>query len=183
MNNRERLVLIAILLLIFFTVTFDLITDSREGAAVWHLLTEGAVGLVALLGTFYLVTGSFSLKRDLATEKAFSSTLKKEAENWRNRSRRYLEGLSNSIDEQLTDWHLTPAEKEVAFLLLKGMTLKEIASVRETTEKTARVQSMAIYGKAGLSGRSELAAFFLEDLLLPNQLQEEYEQGEKRTYS
>ena len=53
----------------------------------------------------------------------------------------------------------------MAFLLLKGMSLKEIAEIRDTAEKTARVQSMSIYAKAGLSGRSELAAFFLEDLL------------------
>ncbi|MGE3975871.1 MAG: helix-turn-helix transcriptional regulator, partial [Bdellovibrionales bacterium] len=54
---------------------------------------------------------------------------------------------------------------------LKGLSLKEIAGVRNTTEKTARVQSTAIYSKAGLSGRSELSAFFLEDLLLPENSQ------------
>ncbi len=49
------------------------------------------------------------------------------------------------------------------------MSLKEVAEIRGTVEKTARAQSMSIYSKAGLSGRSELAAFFLEDLLLPTQ--------------
>ena len=53
------------------------------------------------------------------------------------------------------------------FLLLKGLSLKEIADIRHTTEKTARAQSGSIYAKSGLSGRSELAAFFLEDLLVP----------------
>lgn len=53
----------------------------------------------------------------------------------------------------------------MAFLLLKGMSLKELAELRGTSEKTARAQSMSIYAKAGLSGRSELSAFFLEDLL------------------
>ena len=32
-----------------------------------------------------------------------------------------------------------------------------------------RQQSLAVYRKSGLSGRAELAAFFLEDLLLPSQ--------------
>jgi DNA-binding CsgD family transcriptional regulator len=63
---------------------------------------------------------------------------------------------------------LTVSEKEVAFLLLKGLSLKEIAAIRETSEKTARAQSTAIYEKSGLAGRSELAAFFLEDLLAPS---------------
>jgi len=47
------------------------------------------------------------------------------------------------------------------------MSLKEIAEIRNTAEKTARVQSMAVYSKSGLGGRSELSAFFLEDLLVP----------------
>ncbi len=77
-------------------------------------------------------------------------------------------GLSSAIDAQLTKWRLTVAEKEVAFLLLKGLSLKEVVSVRGTSEKTARVQTIAVYAKSGLSGRSELSAFFLEDLLLPS---------------
>jgi hypothetical protein len=39
--------------------------------------------------------------------------------------------------------------------------------VRSITEATARQQARGVYKKAGLSGRSDLAAFFLEDLLLP----------------
>jgi DNA-binding CsgD family transcriptional regulator len=62
---------------------------------------------------------------------------------------------------------LSPAEKEVALLLLKGLSHKELAKVRSITEATARQQARAIYKKAGLSGRSDLAAFFLEDLLVP----------------
>lgn len=167
MSDRERLIIFFILLLISVTVTIDIVTDSGEGAASWHLLIEGSIGLLSLFGTFYLLKDMFSLKRDLRRERQLSLSLKQEAEEWRSRSRKYLDGLSRAIDEQLSKWNLTPAEKEVAFLLLKGMSLKEVANLRETTEKTARVQSMAIYSKAGLSGRSELAAFFLEDLLLP----------------
>ena len=81
--------------------------------------------------------------------------------------KKYLEGPSKSIDIQLSQWNLTPAEKEVAFLLLKGMGLKEIAEIRNTTEKTARAQAISIYSKAGITGRSELVAFFIEDLLVP----------------
>lgn len=96
---------------------------------------------------------------------------KKEAEIWKHESRKYLDGLSKAIDQQLTKRKLTAAEKEVAFLLLKGMSLKEIADIRNTAEKTARVPSIAIYSKAGLAGRSELSAFFLEDLLVPPEIE------------
>ncbi|XOV90112.1 MAG: helix-turn-helix transcriptional regulator [Pseudomonadota bacterium] len=162
---RDHVILLATLGLITVIIAVDLVTDSREGVALWHLLTEGAAGLLALGGTFFILKDMIRLRRDLHQERRLSAALKVEAAEWQARSRSYLEGLSSLIDQQLTDWHLTPAEREVAFLLLKGLSLKDIAGLRGTTEKTARVQSMAVYAKAGLAGRSELSAFFLEDLL------------------
>jgi DNA-binding NarL/FixJ family response regulator len=41
----------------------------------------------------------------------------------------------------------------------------EIAEVRGVGETTVRQQARALYRKAGLGGRADLAAFFLEDLL------------------
>ena len=57
---------------------------------------------------------------------------------------------------------MTMSEKEIGFLLLKGLSLKEIASVRGTREKSARQQSSNIYAKVGVSGRHEFAGFFFE---------------------
>jgi DNA-binding CsgD family transcriptional regulator len=149
-------------------VGFDLVTDAREGALGWHVLVEGIIGGVALFGVFYIIRGSMELKHRLEKEIKDFSDFRKEADAWRAESRKYIDGLSLAIDQQLTKWKLSSAEKEVAFLLLKGLSLKEVAEIRNTTEKTARAQSMAIYAKAGLAGRSELAAFFLEDLLVPD---------------
>jgi DNA-binding CsgD family transcriptional regulator len=73
------------------------------------------------------------------------------------------------MDAQFSRWHLTEAEREVALLLLKGLSLKEIATVRATTERTVRAQARSLYSKAGLTGRAALSAFFLEDLLVPTQ--------------
>ena len=41
-----------------------------------------------------------------------------------------------------------------------------IANLRATSERTVRQRAKDVYRKAGLSGRAELSAFFLEDLLL-----------------
>lgn len=169
MSSKERLVILSILGLVFVLVLMDILGDSKEGVEIWHLLLEGSVGLVSLLGIFYLLKDSFRTKKELhETDEKFSA-YRAESERWRAESKKYIEGLSSAIDDQLSKWGLTSAEKEVAFLLLKGLSLKEIASVRDTTEKTARVQSMAIYSKAGISSRSELSAFFLEDLLIPRE--------------
>ena len=88
-------------------------------------------------------------------------------ETWRADARPLLNGLGEAIDAEFERWGLTEAEREVALLLLKGLSLKEIAGVRDTSERTVRVQARALYSKAGLAGRAELSAYFLEDLLAP----------------
>lgn len=165
MSNKDRVVLLTTLLVIAVLISFDLIKDLNEGVEIWHLVIEGAAGVLALAGVFYIFKDLNKLKHDLQSERELTANLKQEAAQWRQQSKEYLDGLSKLINEQLDHWQLTPAEKEVAFLLLKGMSLKEVASVRGTSEKTARAQSLSVYAKAGLSGRSELSAFFLEDLL------------------
>ena len=167
MSQRERWVLVSILSAVFLLVTADIVGDSKEGVDLWHLVLEGSVGLISLFGIFYVLRDSFKTRHNLIETNQKFSAYRVESEKWRAESRKYLEGLSSAIDEQLSKWGLTPSEKEVAFLLLKGLSLKDVANARNTSEKTARVQSMAIYSKAGLSSRSELSAFFLEDLLVP----------------
>lgn len=154
---------------------FDLASDLGEGTTVGHLLAEGGVLLVGMLGAglmaFRLVT---LLRRERAARKeavelaARLHATEAEATRWRDAARDLLEGLRAAIDRQFERWALSPAEKEVALLLLKGLSHKEIAELRSITEATARQQARAVYKKAGLTGRNDLAAFFLEDLLLPD---------------
>ncbi|ASD66924.1 helix-turn-helix transcriptional regulator [Pseudoalteromonas piscicida] len=165
MSSKDRIILLTTLLIIAVLISFDVMTDLKEGVEIWHLIVEGAAGLLALAGVFYIFKDLFKLKQDLKSERQLTENLRLEAAQWRQQSKEYLDGLSKLINEQLDHWQLTPAEKEVAFLLLKGISLKEVANVRGTSEKTARAQSLSVYAKAGLNGRSELSAFFLEDLL------------------
>ena len=88
-------------------------------------------------------------------------------QRWRAEARLLIDGLGKAMDEQFARWSLTQAERDVAMLLLKGLSLKEIATVRATNERTVRSQARTLYSKAGLSGRAALSAFFLEDLLAP----------------
>lgn len=87
-----------------------------------------------------------------------------EGRAWRQQSRRFLDGLSRAIESQFAAWHLSAAEADVAGLLLKGASLREIAGLRRTSEATIRQQAQNVYRKSGLATRSELAAYFLEDL-------------------
>lgn len=93
---------------------------------------------------------------------------RREGTEWRARVQDMMRGLGVAIDEQFDSWRLTPAEKDVALLLLKGLTHKEVAGLRGRAERTVRQQALAVYRKSKLSGRASLAAYFLEDLLLPS---------------
>lgn len=133
---------------------------------LWELieptvLVMTAAGVVHLLGRMQRQhQEQLSLIRDL-------EVARREGARWRSDMREVLQGLSSAIDAQFDRWGLTPAEREVALLMLKGLSHKEIAAVRDASERTVRQQARSIYGKADLSGRAALSAFFLEDLLLP----------------
>jgi DNA-binding CsgD family transcriptional regulator len=90
-----------------------------------------------------------------------------QGQRWRDEARTLITGLGDAIETQFSRWNLTEAEREVALLLLKGLSLKEVADVRATSERTIRAQARSLYSKAGLTGRAALSAFFLEDLLAP----------------
>lgn len=169
-NKKEKWILFSILSIVFLLVVTDILSDLKEGVKLSHVLLECSIAALSLVGIFYILKDFFRTKKSLLETNQQLSLYREEAEKWRKESKKFLEGLSGAIDEQLEKWGLSIAEKEVAFLLLKGLSSKEIASIRNTTEKTARTQSMAIYMKAGISGRSELSAFFLEDLLVPQKI-------------
>jgi len=73
--------------------------------------------------------------------------------------------LLGVIYRHFEDWKLSKSERDVALLLIKGMTTQEIADLRETKIGTVKSQSSSIYQKAGVRGRNELVAYFVEDLL------------------
>jgi DNA-binding CsgD family transcriptional regulator len=153
----------------------DLASDLGEGTTIGHVLAEGGVFVVGLVGAMVMagrlraLVRSERAARDEATALVERlKTTEAEAARWREEARDLLAGLGAALDRQFERWALSRAEKEVALLLLKGLSHKEIAEVRSITEATARQQARAVYKKAGLTGRNALAAFFLEDLLLPH---------------
>jgi DNA-binding CsgD family transcriptional regulator len=143
---------------------FDLAVD-----AVSLLLTIGAAVGVALLAQRIQAQHEerTALIRDLEIARA-------EGDGWRAKVRAHLAGLKAGLDRQFEEWGMTAAEREVGLLILKGLSHKEIASLRATTEATVRQQAQAIYRKAKLPGKTAFSAYFLEDLWAPEVAAEGY---------
>lgn len=88
-----------------------------------------------------------------------------QGEEWRAEQAAEIAAIGDAITREFKGWGLTDAEMDVAGLLLKGASMKEIALARETSEATIRQQAQSMYRKSGLSGRVELSAYFLDSLL------------------
>jgi len=73
--------------------------------------------------------------------------------------------LLKVIYAKFDSWKLSPSESEIALLLIKGLSIQEISDLRNTRPGTVKSQGSAIYRKAGVAGRHELMAYFVEDLL------------------
>ncbi len=73
--------------------------------------------------------------------------------------------FSKLLDEQFTDWGLTPSERDVAVLSIKGLSVAEIAQARGTAEGTVKAHSAAVYRKAGVTGRHQLLSLFVDELI------------------
>ena len=155
------LILVIIMLLNFFVV----ITDISLGVPMWHVVSESLIVIVSGFGALLLV-------KDIRSRTLNTVRLKQELvvsdDKLRNISQKIKNALhvySHVIHGQFEQWHLTLSEQEIAMLLLKGLSFKEISSVRNTKDKTVRQQASVIYSKANVEGRHEFAAWFLEDFM------------------
>ena len=152
----------------------DVASDVHGGTTVRHVAAEAGVVLIGVIGAGLMLRRVIGVTRMARSAREEASGLAErlraseaEAARWRAESKDILKGLGAALDKQFERWALSTAEKEVALLLLKGLSHKEVGDVRSISEATARQQARAVYKKAGLTGRAELAAFFLEDLLPP----------------
>jgi len=153
--------------LICVLISWDLFEDFSRGTGGLHVSIEFLVLLLAAGGAGLLVRGVLAARASLAATQRDLQQVRRESARWRRDSRALIEGLSLAIRQQFEDWSLSAAEGEIALLLLKGLSLKEIAAIRSTSERTVREQARSVYRKAGVSGRPALSAYFLEDLLAP----------------
>ena len=158
--------LLAAVLAIVMTLNFfDVLTDISLGLPLWHVLQECSIVLASSIGFVYLM---LERRRHAAEMKqlahALASTDQQLASlNQEMKSARHA--YSEVIQKQFSDWGLTRSEQQVAMLLLKGLSFREVASIRDTREKTVRQQASSLYAKSGIEGRHAFSAWFLEDLI------------------
>lgn len=158
---------IAIILLIIMCLNFiDVLTDISLGVPLDHILLESLIVIVSGIGAIFLIKNMYALTSDIETLKQALLISDDKFRNISEEMKNARHEYSAVIHSQFGQWSLTPSEQEVAMLLLKGLSFKEISGVRSTKEKTVRQQASVIYSKASVEGRHEFAAWFLEDFMV-----------------
>lgn len=164
---RFRVGLTALLFAMATWGVVDLVLDRPQDWLSLHVLVEVGFVLLTLGSVTYLWVSWMQARRSLGRAEGRLVENEVDRDRWRGRATRLLQGLGAEIDAQFDRWSLTPTERQVAMLLLKGLGHRDVASVLDRSERTVRQHAVSVYRKSGLAGRAELAAFFLEDLLLP----------------
>jgi DNA-binding NarL/FixJ family response regulator len=147
-KNQNYAYIVLILVLAFFC--YDITEDLIEGDS--EVLLEALVMILISHALYREARASSRLKVSLAEQHTRLSRLSGE--------------FIKVVTLQFEHWNLTRTEKEVGWMILKGYSFNDVASFRDSREKTVRHHAAQIYAKSKTANRSEFAAFFLEDLLI-----------------
>lgn len=147
------LVLVQGLCALFFVT--DVITDAGAAVITRSLRLHTAVEIgVTLSLVFGIALGGLALHDALRR---------------RNSAERGLSIASGAFAELLETffvrWGLTPAERDIAMMAIKGLSIAEMAAVRGAAAGTVRAQCARVYAKAGVSGRPQLLSIFIDELM------------------
>jgi DNA-binding CsgD family transcriptional regulator len=152
-NMTKSIASIFILIVAIIYFAFDLFEDIFvEDQSSLHTIVESGIFLLIILALWIEVTRVWRL-----TDKAHVTE---------NRINDLNKKIQEVINEEFERWELTKGEKDIALLLIKGLSMKEIANLRCVKEKTIRQQASGIYAKVGVKNRYELTSHFIEDFFL-----------------
>ena len=161
---RHQWIPVAIFALFALLTAIDIAMDLAAGTTFGHVLVEFTLMLCAATGAIYFWK---RLRLSRQHERELERDLRRarvEMAQWQADQRELLGDLREAIDQQFDRWEFSATEKEIAYHLLKGLSMKYIAALKGSTPRSVTQQSYVLYHKAGLGGRAELSAYFLDTL-------------------
>lgn len=161
---KDRIITTILLVIMLLNIT-DVFVDIGLNVPIWHIVQESFLVFLSIIGVILLIIDMRRRTKSLATLSINLSQAQDQIDTLHTTISAERKHYSEVIKKQFTEWGLTGGEQEVGFLVLKGLSLREIASVRQTKEATVRQQASMLYSKSNLVGRHEFSAWFLEDFL------------------
>ncbi len=161
---KDKIITI-ILIVIMLLNGVDVFVDIGLNVPVWHIVQESFLVLLSAAGAIVLIMDIRKKTKELNSLSLDLKEANNQIDSLHSKISQERKHYSGVIKRQFDEWGFTPGEQEVGFLLLKGLSLKEVATVRNTKEATVRQQASSVYAKSSLVGRHEFSAWFLEDFL------------------
>lgn len=130
----------------------DVLRDVMDaGGPDWGLLPEALASIALFVGiafeAVYLVQ---LLRRKASLERSVGLA---------------SSALQGVIENHFDEWKLTASERDVAALMVKGLSISEIAQVRGSAEGTVKAHLNAIYRKANARNRAEVLSLIMDTLI------------------
>ncbi|RUM81776.1 MAG: hypothetical protein DSZ16_03635 [Candidatus Thioglobus sp.] len=139
---------LALISFFFIDITIDLI--EQEGNSM-HFYLE-VLFVFAMIFLFIFQIREFKVLRgEIASTNEKLLILKK--------------GTTELINSQINLLKFTAAETDIAWLLIKGTSYKDVAKFRNVSERTVNQQVTGIFKKSNVRNRHEFITSFIEDLM------------------
>jgi len=130
----------------------SVLSDAFEDVGFdWHQISA-MLALIALLAgvvfeAFYLIA---LLQRKASLERSVGMA---------------SAALQDVIESHFTEWNLTASERDVATLMVKGLSIAEIAQIRGSAEGTVKAHLNSIYRKSKARNRAEVLSNIMDAML------------------
>lgn len=162
MPRIHQWIYIAILVLVALAEGVDGVIDFLEDGFTSAVLLDGLIVLLVFAGTTYIIRSS---SQALRLSRIKLEQVQRENDVFRRANQQVLGEMWKGISAQFRSWGLTTVEAQIAERLIRGYSMKQIAAILSKSERTVRNQARAVYEKSGMTGRSDLAAFFVQDVV------------------
>ena len=130
----------------------DISTLSRLDLAIVAICLFLLIGLAIFIGLFLI---------EPANERANGMPPGQYSSANRRAIGSRLSELNGGVERQFRSWGMTDAEREVGRLMLNGLSNREIADLRATSETMVSLEAMSICHKAGVADKEAFLTYFL----------------------
>ena len=118
--------------------------DGFDAADFAFELLDRAVSVGAMAAVAWAIVTLRDVRADQSILRRDVAVAIARGAEWRTANDAALGDLAGAVRRQFEAWGLTPAEADIAGLMLKGTSLRDIARVRRTSETTIRQQAQGI---------------------------------------
>lgn len=144
----------------FLFFMFDVAFDLKE-----HIANNVPYESGELVHLSFEVFAVFALGAGIFVTTQYMALLRERKQNAELSLHHLRKDFGGLIEEKFQRWNLTPAEKDISVLLLKGFGTSEISELRSTKLGTVKLQVHKVLQKAGATNRAEFMSMFMDDFL------------------